>query len=248
MGEGFTTETRLGVGKGLPTYEGARHMGVGRQSLAARSGFEGMQGPLDVGKGLPTYEGARHMGVGRQSLAARDGSGEQKPVLSGYAMSPVRILGVGSPCGDDRIGWQAIDALESADITRDYPPDWVSLVRLDRPGARLLEAMAGAEAVILIDAMRSGEPPGTLRRLGMDQLEALASPLSSHGLGVAGALRLARSLGQLPARLVIIGVEIGGLWGGPEPLNDMQILEGALAGLITLVAQELERIHGERGD
>jgi hydrogenase maturation protease len=91
-------------------------------------------------------------------------------------MNPVRILGMGSPFGADRIGWQAIDALGSTGITRGQPPGWVSLVCLDRPGARLLEALAGAEAVILIDAMRSGAPPGTLRRLQLDQLDALVSP------------------------------------------------------------------------
>jgi hypothetical protein len=47
-------------------------------------------------------------------------------------------------------------------------------------------------------------------------------------------------------RLVIIGVEIGARSLEPDALNDTQILEGALAGLITLVTQELERIHRGR--
>src|SRR5207302_5635970 len=73
----------------------------------------------------------------------------------------------------------------------------------------LLEAWAAAPSVILIDAVTSGAAPGTIHRL-----DALTQPLptgfafsSTHLLGVAEALELARALHQLPSRLIVYGVE-----------------------------------------
>jgi hydrogenase maturation protease len=68
----------------------------------------------------------------------------------------------------------------------------------------------GAAAAILIDAARSGAPPGTLHEFSFDELErcAAARPISSHGLGVAAAVELARKLGRAPARGIILAIEI----------------------------------------
>ena len=73
----------------------------------------------------------------------------------------------------------------------------------------LLETWQGEPAVVVVDAMSSGAPGGTVRRL-----DASRSPLpaemfrgSTHGLGLPEAIELARSLGQLPASLVIYGIE-----------------------------------------
>jgi hydrogenase maturation protease len=73
----------------------------------------------------------------------------------------------------------------------------------------LIDLWAGQEHVILLDAVRSGAPPGTVIRR---DLAAAALPrewfhLSSHQLGVADAVELARKMGRLPARLVFVGIE-----------------------------------------
>jgi len=68
---------------------------------------------------------------------------------------------------------------------------------------------SGEDAVLLVDAVSSGAPAGTLHRL-----DAVAEPLppalfaaSTHHLGVADAVELARALGRLPAKVVVIGIE-----------------------------------------
>jgi hydrogenase maturation protease len=74
----------------------------------------------------------------------------------------------------------------------------------------LVEALAGAREVTIVDAVRSGAPPGTVH-----EFEAGAVPLpvrlfgasSTHALGLAEALELARSLGRLPARVRVLGIE-----------------------------------------
>ncbi len=75
--------------------------------------------------------------------------------------------------------------------------------------AELVEAWRDEPVVVVVDAMSSGSPAGTVRRL-----DATRGPLrvelfrgSSHGLGLAEAVELARSLGQLPPSLVIFAIE-----------------------------------------
>lgn len=122
-------------------------------------------------------------------------------------MTPTRVIGLGSPSGDDRIGWLAVRRLRRA--AGPQPPHGLDFIVLDRPGTRLLEAMRGADAVVLADAVRSGAAPGTLHRLDAAALMRSRQALSSHDLGVAAAVALAEALGELPAALVLIGIEIG---------------------------------------
>ncbi|MEW6612442.1 MAG: hydrogenase maturation protease [Pseudomonadota bacterium] len=119
-------------------------------------------------------------------------------------MTPVRVLGIGSPWGDDRIGWLAAEAL------RPMVTDAAVEIRvLDRPGATLVAHLGDAEAVLLLDAVQGGGTPGRLHRVAGPAIAACArAPLATHGFGVAEALALAAALGHLPRRLCLLGVEI----------------------------------------
>lgn len=115
----------------------------------------------------------------------------------------IRIIGIGSPFGDDAAG------LEAARLLAQDPPPNCEVIAADRPGTDLLELIAGADAVILIDAVRSKAPAGALHELGFDELEGSAAGfVSSHGLGVAAAIQLARRLGRAPERGTVLGIEI----------------------------------------
>ena len=126
-------------------------------------------------------------------------------------MTPVRIIGIGSPFGDDRLGWEAVDAIRRSGLLNNMPEGGVSAHTCDRPGSGLLALMEGARFVILIDAMRSGAAPGSVRRLGKGDMEDSTGLLSSHGFGVAAALALGDVLGVLPCQWVCYGVELGQL-------------------------------------
>lgn len=150
-------------------------------------------------------------------------------------MREVRIIGLGSPFGDDRIGWAAAEALGSRAGTE------AEILLLDRPGAGLVHALAGAAAVLLVDGVRNGAPPGTLHRLAVaDLLQAAGSP-SSHHFGVADALGLAAALGQLPAALLVAGIAIGevDVGAGLSPA-----LERRLPELVEALAAEWRRLAG----
>jgi hydrogenase maturation protease len=123
-------------------------------------------------------------------------------------VTAVRILGIGSPFGDDRVGWAVVDALRAHGLPGRFPAGSIQVECCDRPGARLAALLEGAGHAIVIDAMRTGAAPGTVRRLSAEALEVGSGLLSVHGFGLAEGVALSRALGTLPARLTIFGVEL----------------------------------------
>ena len=110
------------------------------------------------------------------------------------------------------------------------PPDVELLEREGEPTA-LIDAWEGATVVWLVDAVSSGAEPGTLHRLDASEHE-LPTDLfrrSTHHVGVAEAVELARVLGRLPERTVVFGIEGGSFEIGDE-------LTPAVAAAIELTA------------
>ncbi len=126
------------------------------------------------------------------------------------ALTPLRVIGVGSPFGCDRLGWEVADELARKGLAAGFPAGRLSIRSCDRPGAALLDIMAGAELAIIIDAMTAGLPPGTIRCFSAEELDSDAALLSSHGFGVASTLALGQALDMLPARLYVLGIETEG--------------------------------------
>lgn len=117
------------------------------------------------------------------------------------------VIGIGNPDrGDDAAGLVVARAL------RDRLPDGVEVLEHDGEATRLLERMADAEAVFLIDAAVSGAPAGTIRRFDAHDgplPQALFGMPSSHGFGLAEAVELARALGRLPPCCIVHAIEGG---------------------------------------
>ncbi|MFP4154210.1 MAG: hydrogenase maturation protease [Halothiobacillaceae bacterium] len=128
-------------------------------------------------------------------------------------LAPVawRVIGVGSPFGDDRLGWDVVRCLADRFGARAE----LEFLVLDRPGPGLLEKLAGAARVVVVDAMRSGAAPYTLVEIDPGRAGALESFTSSHGVGLAETLALGRALGQLPKGLRLFGIEMG---AGEQPV------------------------------
>jgi hydrogenase maturation protease len=81
----------------------------------------------------------------------------------------------------------------------------------------LLELFRASPAVFLVDAVVTGsQPPGTLYSFSgeSEAVRSAAWTCSTHGLGVAEALRLAKTLGICPSRICLYGVEAARFdWG-----------------------------------
>lgn len=123
-------------------------------------------------------------------------------------MSQIKIIGVGSPFGDDQVSWKIVDILKQKKNLQQYIPASLSIEKYDRPGVRLLELMKDSDKVFLIDAVITGNSVGTLYRLENEEIEELKCILSTHGIGVAQVLQLGKAINQLPHHLIFYGIEI----------------------------------------
>lgn len=124
-------------------------------------------------------------------------------------MTAIRIIGIGSPLGLDRIGWEAVQGLRRRGLAQQFPHSDIELFSSDRPGSRLVTLLEHAPAAILVDAMQGDTTRGDVHRFTAEDLPAYPGVVSSHDVGVAQALALGAALGQLPPRLVVYGIEIG---------------------------------------
>ena len=115
------------------------------------------------------------------------------------------VIGIGHPeRGDDGAGVAVVRLLGG------HVGQNVRLLEMPSNVSRLLDCWDGADAVVVVDAMSSGATPGTVRRFdaAAASLPARAfRPSSTHGFGVAEVIELARTLGRLPRRLLVVGIE-----------------------------------------
>ncbi len=125
----------------------------------------------------------------------------------------VVVVGMGSEYRrDDGVGVAVAD-----EVARICP----QVIRLGPIGEPLdlLGLWDGADLVVVVDAVRSGAPPGTVQLIelseGVGAGSAPSGPpgtTSTHGIGLSGVLRLARALDRAPRRVVVVGIE-GGEFG-----------------------------------
>lgn len=150
---------------------------------------------------------------------------------------PVLILGLGNVLlGDDGLGPAAI-----ARIERDYQvPDQVRLVEGGTLGLTLLDELAQAEHVVLVDAVATDEPPGTFVRLDGEAVrDAVRDRLSVHQVGVADLLDVARLIGCYPDSVVLLGLVPGELGLG---VQRTAIVEAGLDLLVSAIVQEVRSL------
>lgn len=101
----------------------------------------------------------------------------------------------------------------------------------------LFDVWIGEDDVIVIDAMVTGAPVGTVRQfdVGAFTLPVGAFP-STHAFGLAETVELARALEKLPRRVVIYGIEAGNVGLGEELSPEVRQAIEALVGELQEVA------------
>jgi hydrogenase maturation protease len=78
-----------------------------------------------------------------------------------------------------------------------------------REGAHLMDLWKGAGIVFVFDAVYSRSTAGAIYRLDAmkERVPGDLFRLSTHRLGIAEAVELSRALNQLPAELILFGIE-----------------------------------------
>jgi hydrogenase maturation protease len=150
------------------------------------------------------------------------------------------VVGVGNSLrGDDAAGLEVVRRLEGR------LPDGVGIVETELEPTRLLDAWEGADAAVLVDAVRSGALPGTVHRF---DVVAAAVPHSlargsTHHFSLAETIELARALGRLPAAAVLYGIE-GARFEAGEALTEA--VERGVAEAVEAIVEEVERCTSTR--
>lgn len=138
-------------------------------------------------------------------------------------MKNLKIIGIGSPFGMDRLGWDTVDYLKKH---KQHAIKHSQLIKLDRPATELLGYLDKEKKIIIIDAINGNDETGKVLQLTVTDLPETGSNLSSHGIGLSDALQLADTLGQLPSDLLIIGMETGGKTNeAPAPAHIKKIAD-----------------------
>jgi hydrogenase maturation protease len=146
------------------------------------------------------------------------------------------VLGVGNLLmADEGVGPHAIAAL-----ARDYEiaPE-AALIDGGCSAMELLDDMAGADLLLIIDAVASGSAPGSVVKLeGGDVPRFFTTKLSPHQVGLCDVLATLAIMDEAPKETIIIGVE-------PAKLRlDMELspeVSAALPRVLHEVVHELDR-------
>ncbi len=152
--------------------------------------------------------------------------------------APIRILALGNLLArDDGIGPYCLRLLEAR---YSFPRD-VELEDLGTPGFDLLPWIEGVSGLIILDAVRCGDPPGTVWvQRGASLIREVGPPRTSpHQPTLREALLEAEFRGTGPEEVVLIGVEPQDTSAGTE-LSPM--VRRAIPRLETRVLAELQRL------
>ena len=139
------------------------------------------------------------------------------------------VIGIGNELrGDDVAGLEVVRRLrgEQGLTVREHHGEAIDLIDL----------WDGADAVVLVDAVRSGAVPGTIHRVdaSAEPVPAKLRRTSSHTIGLAEAVELGRTLRRLPPTVVVYGVEGARFAAGAAPT-------AAVARAIDPAAQAVRR-------
>jgi hydrogenase maturation protease len=162
------------------------------------------------------------------------------------------VLGLGNTLNrDEGLGVHALKALEA----RLRPSPLTSLSReaeegmgvgvefLDGGtlGLHLLPLVEEASHLLILDAVNTGQPPGTLVELRKEQIPLFTGiKMSEHQVTFQEVLGLARFRGRLPQHLRLIGAQ-------PADLNIGTELSPTLAAVIPKIVERAEAMLREWG-
>ena len=106
---------------------------------------------------------------------------------------------------DDGVGIRIGRALQELEL-----PEHVAVVMAADVGLDLIDAVASSDRLVVVDATRTGRPPGTIHVMSEGAVSGLAqTPCCCHAVGLPELLRLAAHLNpeRHAPEVVLIGVE-----------------------------------------
>jgi len=141
------------------------------------------------------------------------------------------IVGVGNLLlSDEGVGVHVVRALRGTLL-----PSGVAVFEFGTRGLEILEAVEGFKKVVIVDAVRSGAVPGSIRRWRLGELLDAAAPsmVSLHEIDLLTTLKVGRATAKLPDDVVIVGIEPKALSPGLELSPELKVKVQELLDLVT---------------
>ncbi|MGA2430316.1 MAG: hydrogenase maturation protease [Candidatus Acidiferrum sp.] len=154
--------------------------------------------------------------------------------MNSQTKSGILVIGIGNPLrGDDAVGRLVARHLGKRNVPA------LRVLEHDGEGASLMEVWKDEKVVMVIDAVSSHTEPGTIHRFdaASEVPQKRLFQASTHAFGLYEALRLARSFGQLPPRLIVYGIE-GKSFGIGQRVSDE--VKDAASRLVDRILEEAE--------
>ena len=152
------------------------------------------------------------------------------------------VIGLGNPVrADDSVGLGVARLLRERLRDRDD----CDVVELYAGGLHLVEAMAGYDRAVVIDALQTGRAaPGTVCRLTLDELEGSRTTTCTHDTSLPTALEAWRRLAvPLPREIAVWGIEVENTESFSEELTEP--VARAVPGAARAILDELRLGEGE---
>jgi hydrogenase maturation protease len=149
----------------------------------------------------------------------------------------VLVLGVGNVLmRDEALGVRAVEEMGR----RFRFPEDVELLDGGTSGIELLSYIRDKDYLIVVDAVKGGNPPGTVVRIeGEDVPAKFMTRISPHQLGISDLLATATISGHLPGKIVLFGIEPKTVELG---LGLSDEVKASLERLIEVVLKELREL------
>jgi hydrogenase maturation protease len=153
----------------------------------------------------------------------------------------ILIIGLGNPLiTDDSVGLKVVERLKplladrsDVEVSEDY---W--------GGLRLMERMIGFDRAIVVDAIQTGAPPGTIHQLTPDGIATQRSA-SAHDVNLSTALEFGRQAGaHLPENrdIILVGIEAEDILQFGERCTPA--VEAAIPEAVDIVLKKLDTRSG----
>ena len=149
------------------------------------------------------------------------------------ALKKTVILGVGNLLlSDEGVGVHVANKLMKMDL-----PSHVQVVEGGTGGFRLMDVVAGAGRLIVVDAVKRGGPPGSIYRFNIKDAPTHqdAYRTSVHQIGILAMIRLSEHVGEAP-ETTIIGVEPKSMDVGMDLTPDVQ---ARVPEIIAMILEEI---------
>lgn len=160
------------------------------------------------------------------------------PSDSPWDRAPILVLGLGNTLlGDDGVGPALIEQLLQEDHRW---KDQTEFLDGGTQGLALLGHLSGREAIIIVDALLMGAPPGTTRILNASEIFQMGVNRANtpHEGNAGELLAVAKILNELPEQVFVVGVE-------PQSVATRYGLSEAARNALPIAAKHVRELLAE---